>query len=93
MNAVVAPKTRLSPFDGHRQKQNNRPTTPPQTHILLFMPRPKGIVSCHKSGTGNNQGRQRTTTCDNWCFDIKDSQSKSNEFSSSVIPVPTPLNY
>ena len=42
-------------------KQNNRHTTPPQTHIAFIVPRPKGIGSRHKSGTGKNQGRQRTT--------------------------------
>ena len=56
------------------------------------MPRPKGIGSRHKSGTGKNQGRQRTTPRDNRCFNCKDSHSKSNELSSPVIPVPPPLN-
>ena len=30
--------------------------------------------------------------CDNRCFNRKDRNSKSNEFSSPVIPVPPPLN-
>ena len=46
-------------------KKNNRHTTPPQTNIALIMPRPKGIDSRHKSGTGNNKGRKRTTPFDN----------------------------
>ena len=73
-------------------KQNNRHTTLPQTHIEFIMPRPKGIGSCHKSGTGKNQDRQRTTPSDNRCFNRKDINSKSNEFSSLVRPVPPPLN-
>ena len=73
-------------------KQNNRHTTPPQTHIAFIMPRPKGIVSHHKSVTGNNQGRQKTTPRDNQCFNRKGSHSNIKYFSSPVIPVPTPLN-
>ena len=73
-------------------KQNNRHTTPPQTHIAFTMPLPKGIVSRHKSGAGNNQGRQRTTPRDNRCFNCKDSHSKRNELSSPVISVSPPLN-
>ena len=53
-------------------------TTPTQTHIAFIVPRPKGISSHH--------------TRDNWCFNCKYSHSKSNEFSSLVIPVPPPLN-
>ena len=58
MTAVVAPKF------GSRilmaiNKQNNRHTIPPQTHISFIMPYFKGIGSRHKSGTGNNQGRQQ----------------------------------
>ena len=73
-------------------KQNNRHTTPPQTHIAFIMPRPKGIGSCHKSGTGNNQGKQKTTPRDNRCFNRKDSYSNRNKLSSPVIPVTPPLN-
>ena len=73
-------------------KKNNRHTTPPQTHITFIVPRPKGIGICHKSGTGKNQGRQRTTSHGNRCFNRKDIHSKSNELSSPVIPVPPPLN-
>ena len=54
-------------------------TTPPQTHIEFIIPRPKGIGSRH--------------TCDNRFFNCKYSHSKSNEFSSLVIPVPPLLNY
>ena len=64
MTAVVAPKHLLSTFYSH-QKQNNKHTTPPQTHTAFIMPRFKGIVSRHKSGTGNNQGRQQTNPRDN----------------------------
>ena len=46
-------------------KQYNRHTTPPQTHIAFIVPRTKGIGSRHKSVTGNNQGKQQTTPCDN----------------------------
>ena len=56
------------------------------------MPSTKGIGSCHKSGTGNNQGRQRMTPRDNRCFNRKYSHSKINELSSLVIPVTPPLN-
>ena len=73
-------------------KQNNRHTTPPQTHIAFIVPRPKGIGSWHKSGTGNNQGRQQTTPFDNRYFNLKEIHSKSNELSSLVMSVPPPLN-
>ena len=56
------------------------------------MPRPKGIGSCHKTGTGKNQGRQRTNTCDNRCFNCNDCHSKRNKLSLLVIYVPPPLN-
>ena len=78
ITAVVAPKRWLSPFDGHQQ-QKYRHRTPPQTHIAFIMPRPKGIVVCHKIGTGKNQGGQRTTPRDNRCFNLKGSHSKINE--------------
>ena len=63
MTSVVAPKSwiRLMAI----KKQNNSHTTPPQIHIAFIMPRPKGIGSRYKSGTGNNQGRQQTTPRDN----------------------------
>ena len=73
-------------------KQNNSHTTPPQTHIAFIMPRPKGIGSRHKSGTGNNQGRQRTTPRDNRCFNHNDCHSKINKLSLPVISVSLPLN-
>ena len=73
-------------------KQNNRHTTPPQTHIAFIMPRPKGIVIRYKIGTWKNQGRQRTSPCDNQCFNHKDSHSKSNKLSSPLIYLPPPLN-
>ena len=91
MTAVVAPKSWISPFLSIN-KQNNSHTTPQQTHIELIMPRPKGIASCHKSGTGNNHGRQQMTPHDNRCFNCKGSHSKRNELLSPVIPVPHPLN-
>ena len=91
MTAVVAKKV------GSRlllaiNKQNNRHTTPPQNHIAFIVPLTKGICSRQKSGTGNNQGRQRTTPRDNRLFNCKDSHSKSNELSSPVIHVSPPLN-
>ena len=73
-------------------KQNNRHTKLPQTHIAFIMPCTKSIGSRHNSGTGNNQGRQRTTPRDNRCFNRKDIHSKSNKLSSLVIYVPSPLN-
>ena len=91
MTAVVAPKIWLSPFLDINQ-QNNRNTTPPQNYIEFIMSCPKGIVSCHRSGTGNNQGRKRTTPQDNRCFNRKESHEKSNELSSPVIPMPPLLN-
>ena len=40
------------------------------------MPRSKkGLGRCHKSGTGNNQVRRRTTTRDNWGFNRNDCHS------------------
>ena len=59
-------------------KQNNIHTAPPHTHIAFSMPRPKGVGSRH--------------TCDNWCFNYKDSHSKRNELLSLLIPVPPTLN-
>ena len=57
------------------------------------MPRSKkGLGRCHKSGTGNNQGMQRTTPCDNRGFNRKDCHSKSIEISLPVIYVSLPLN-
>ena len=56
------------------------------------MTRPKGIGSCHKSGSCNNQGREQTTPCDKRCFNQKDIHENINELSSTVIPVTPPLN-
>ena len=74
-------------------KQNNRHTISPQTHIVFIMPRSKkGLGRCYKSGTWNNQGRQRTTPRDNWGFNRNECHSKSNELSLPVISVYFPLN-
>ena len=73
-------------------KQNNRHTIPLQTHIEFIMPRTKGIGRYHNSGTGNNQGRQRTTPHNNQCSNRKYRHSKSNKFSSPVIYVSPPFN-
>ena len=53
---------------------------------------PKSIGSRQKSETGNNHGRQQTTSRDNWCFNCNGSHSKSNKFSLLVIYVSLPLN-
>ena len=47
---------------------------------------------CHKSGTGNNQSRRRTTPRDNRGFNRNDCHSKSIEMSLLVIYVSLPLN-
>ena len=74
-------------------KQNNRHTISPQTHIVFTMPRSKkGFGRCNKSGTWNNQGRRRTTPCDNRGFNCNECHSKSNELSLLVISVSLPLN-
>ena len=74
-------------------KQINRHTISPPTHIVFIMPRSKkGLERCHKSGTGNNRGRRRTTPCDNRGFNCNDCHSKSNELSLPVIYVSLPLN-
>ena len=73
-------------------KQNKRHTKPPQTHIAFIMPRPKGIGSRHKIGTGGNHGRQETAHCNNRCFNLNDSHSNINELSFTVIHIPPPLN-
>ena len=57
MTAAVAPKSWLSDFLAVNNKHNIH-TTPPKTHIACIMPHPKGIGNRHKSGIGNNQGRQ-----------------------------------
>ena len=57
------------------------------------MPRyKKGFERCHKSWTGNNQGRRRTNPRDNRGFNRKDCPSKSTEMSLPVISVSLPLN-
>ena len=57
------------------------------------MPRfKKGLGRCHKSGTGNNQGKRRTTPRDNRSFNRNDCHSKSIEMSLPVISVSLPLN-
>ena len=73
-------------------KKNNRHTTPPQTHIALIMPLSKGIGLFHRSGTWNNQGRQRTTPCDKQYSNRKEIHSKSNDFLSLVLSISPPLN-
>ena len=73
-------------------KQNNRHTIPPQTHITFTVPRFKGIGSFHKSGTGNNQGRQRTTPQDNRWFNCNYCHSNSNEMSLPLISFSPPFN-
>ena len=68
-------------------------TISPQTHILFIMPRSKkGLERCHKSGTGNNQGRRRTTPHNNRGFNCNDCHSKSIEMSLPVISIYLPLN-
>ena len=74
-------------------KQNNRHTISPQTHIVFIMPRSKkGLGRCQKSGTGNNQGRRPTTPRDNRRFNLNDCHSKRNELTLPVISVSLPLN-
>ena len=74
-------------------KQNIRHTISPQTHIFFIMPRSKkGLGRYHKSGTGNNQGRRRTTPCDNRGFNLNNCHSKSNDMSLLVISVSLSLN-
>ena len=74
-------------------KQNIRHTISPQTHILFLMPRSKkGLWRCHKSGTGNIQGRPRTTVRVYLGFIRKDYHSKIIERSLPVISVSLPLN-
>ena len=73
-------------------KQNNRHKTPPQTHIAFVMPRFKGIVSLHKSGVGNNQGRQQTIPCDNRCFNRNDCHSNINKLLLPMISVSPSFN-
>ena len=57
------------------------------------MPRSKkGLGRSHKSGTGNNQGRRKTTPRDNRGFHRNDCHSKSIDMSLPVISVSLPLN-
>ena len=57
------------------------------------MPRSKkGLGRCHKSGTGNNQDRRRTTPRDHRVFNRNNCHSKSIEMSLPVISVSIPLN-
>ena len=68
-------------------------TISPQTHILFIMPRSKkGLGRWHNSGTGNNQGRLRTTPRDNRGFNRNDCHSKSIDTPLAVISVSLPLN-
>ena len=65
----------------------------PQTHILFVVPRSKkGLGRCHKSGTGNNQGRRRTTPRDSRGSNCNNCHSKSIEISLPVIYVSLLLN-
>ena len=74
-------------------KQNIRHTISLQNHIVFVMPRSKkGFGRCHKSGTRENQGRRRTTSCDNRGFNRNDCHSKSIKMSLPVISVSFPLN-
>ena len=52
----------------------------------------KGLGRCHKSGTGNNQGRRRTTPRDNRGFNHNDCHTKSIDMLFLVISVSLPLN-
>ena len=57
------------------------------------MPRSKkGLGRWHKSGTGNNQGRRRTTPRNNRGSNRTDCNSKSTETSLPAISVSLPLN-
>ena len=68
-------------------------TISPQTHILFIMPRSKkGLGRWHKSGTGNNQGRWRTTPRNNRGSNRNNCHSKSIEMSLPVISFSLPLN-
>ena len=74
-------------------KLNIRHRISPQTNILFIMPRSKkGLGRCHKSGTGNNKGRRRTTPRDNRGFNCNACHSKSIEMSLPVISVSLSLN-
>ena len=51
------------------------------------------INPSHLSSVGQQSSiSSHNTPHDNWCFNSKDSKSKSNEFPSLVIPVPHQLN-
>ena len=56
---------------------NNSVINPPQLSLI-----------CQQSSRSSHN-----TPRDNWCFNSKDSNSKSNDLSSLVIPVPPPFNY
>ena len=57
------------------------------------MPRSKkGLGRCHNSGTGNNQGRRRTTPRNNRGFNCNDCHSNIIYRSLPVISVSLPLN-
>ena len=74
-------------------KQNNRHTILPQTHIVFIVPRSKkGLGRCHKSGTGKNQGRRRTNPRHNRGFNRNECHSKSNELPLTVIYVSLQLD-
>ena len=74
-------------------KQHKRHKISPQTHIVFIVPcYKKGLGRCHKSGTGKNQGRRRTTPRDNRGFNCNNCHSKSKEMSLPVISVSLPLN-
>ena len=74
-------------------KQNIRHKISPKTHIVFIMLRSKkGLGRCHKSGTGNNQGRRRITPRDNQGLNRNDCHSKSNDMSLPVISVSLQFN-
>ena len=53
---------------------------------------PRRVLGGATSGTGNNQGRQRTTPCNNRGFNRNGCHSKSTDMSLPVISVSLPLN-
>ena len=73
----------------------NKITGTHQHHKLLLYSSwhvPSVVGSRHKSGTENNQDRQRTTPWYNWCYNRKYCHSKRNYLLLLVISVSRPFN-
>ena len=91
--AVVSPNIWLSPYDGNWKIKYQAHNITTNSYFIRHATSKKGVGRCHKSVTGNNQGRRRTTPRDNRGFNRNGYHSKSIGMSLPVISVSLPLNH